>query len=230
MAVTTNRRNDNGQKPSATSVPPPLSNVVHAASLPRRRRPALLAGGVVLAILGALSSLWLVNATAQRRPVLVMARTVAMGSTVSAADLAVTEVSSDPGVSTVAAARRGELLGQVARTELVAGSLLAAGSSSTCCAASEWPGTRGPRAPAVADARAGRAGHPHPRRGHPPDGCRPRHLLGAGHDRRDRRPVGTADLNGLTPVDVTVPAGDGPALAARAGTVVAVVVRPTGQK
>ena len=39
--------------------------------------------------------------------------------------------------------------------------------------------------------------------------------------------VGTPDLNGLTPVDVAVPAGDGPALAARAATGrIAVVVPP----
>lgn len=229
MAVTTNRRTRPDSAPSEASSMP---NLVRAMALPRRRRPWLVAGGVLLAIVGALTALWLVNATAQRRPVLVMARTVAMGSVITDADLAVTGVSSDPGVATVAASGRHEVVGKVARTELVAGSLLAPASLATAAAPARGevlvvlalPPSRVPAtgltpgtpvlvvSTPTAEADAGSVGAPP--------------TIVATVVR-----VGTPDLNGVTTVDVTVPAGDGPALAARAATGrIAVVVRPAGGK
>ena len=229
MAVTTNRRTRPDSAPSEASSMP---NLVRAMALPRRRRPWLVAGGVLLAIVGALTALWLVNATAQRRPMLVMARTVAMGSVITDADLAVTGVSSDPGVATVAAPGRDEVVSKVARTEVVAGSLLAPASLATAAAPARGevlvvlalPPSRMPAtgltpgtsvlvvSTPTAEADAASIGAPP--------------TIAATVVR-----VGAPDLNGVTTVDVTVPAGDGPALAARAATGrIAVVVRPAGGK
>jgi hypothetical protein len=231
MAVTTNRRTPHAQASSAPDAST-MPKLVRAMALPRRRRPWLVAGGAMLAILGALTALWLVNATAQRRPVLVMARTVAMGSVLTGADLGVTDVSTDPGVATMAASRRSDVVGAVARTELVAGSLVAPAALTTAAPPargevlvvlalppSRMPASRlVPGTPVLvvstptADADATSTGAPP--------------TIAATVVR-----VGTPDLNGVTTVDVTVPAGDGPALAARAATGrIAVVVRPAGGK
>ncbi len=185
----------------------------------------------MLAVLGALAALWMVNAAGQRVPVLVLARTVPVGAAVADADLAVTDLSAGPGIVAVEAGRRSEVVGQVARTELVAGSLLSpdqlapagppeAGQVLVVIALppSRMPATGlAPGTPILVvstpptDADATAASAPA--------------SIAATVVR-----VGTPDLNGLTPVDVALPAGDGPALAARAATGrIAVVVRPTGR-
>src|SRR3954470_22130312 len=68
-----------------------------------RRRPGLLAAGLMLAALGGLVTVWLVNSAAHRVPVLVVARDVAAGTTITGADLARTDVSVDADVRTVPA-------------------------------------------------------------------------------------------------------------------------------
>ena len=231
MAVTTKRRTP----ADGPGSPPPIAATGaltrSSVGVPRRRRPGLLAAGVVLAVLGALAALWMVNAAGQRVPVLVLARTVPVGAAVADADLAVTDLSAGPGIVAVEAGRRSEVVGQVARTELVAGSLLSpdqlapaglleAGQVLVVIALppSRMPATGlAPGTPILVvstpptDADATAASAPA--------------SIAATVVR-----VGTPDLNGLTPVDVALPAGDGPALAARAATGrIAVVVRPTGR-
>jgi hypothetical protein len=52
-----------------------------------RRRPGLLAAGLMLAAMGSLVAVWLVNGAGHRVAVLVVARPVAAGSTITTADL-----------------------------------------------------------------------------------------------------------------------------------------------
>lgn len=92
---------------------------------PRRQRKWSLALVAVLVTLGsalAFVVLWM-NA-GERVPVLAMARTVPTGQVITSSDLTVVRVSSDPALSPVAAGRRGDVIGQTAATDLVAGSLL----------------------------------------------------------------------------------------------------------
>lgn len=240
MAVTTNRRSGSAAAPAN---PPRTASpgrgvgpgwgpgVVRTAPVPSRRRPAQLLAGLVLAAVGALAAWWIVNDTAQRVPVLVIARPVAVGQVIADADVAISHVAVDRTVAVVPAARRADVVGQVARTELVAGAVLApdqigpvgpptpgqvlvviAVPASRMPATGLAPGTSilVVSTPTVdADAAA----------------AKPPASIAATVIR-----VGTPDLNGLTPVDVAVPAGDGPALAARAATGrIAVVVRPSGR-
>src|SRR4051812_8056512 len=89
-----------------------------------RRRPGLLAAGLMLAALGGLVSVWLVNSAAHRVPVLVVARDVAAGTTITDADLARTDVSVDADVRTVPAREAPRVVGRVAAADLAPGQLL----------------------------------------------------------------------------------------------------------
>jgi hypothetical protein len=91
-----------------------------------RRRPWLVALGVLLAALGALAVVWLVGAAGQRVEVLVVRQEVPYGQTITDEDLGMARVSVDPGVSVVASADRGQVVGQHASTELRPGMLLSA--------------------------------------------------------------------------------------------------------
>src|SRR3954468_4164761 len=75
-----------------------------------RRRPGLLAAGLMLAALGGLGSVWLVNSAAHRVPVLVVARPVSAGATLTDADLARTDVSVDADVHTVPAQEASQVI------------------------------------------------------------------------------------------------------------------------
>jgi len=92
-----------------------------------RRRSGLAVVGVVLLLLGALAGIRLVASAGDRVDVLSVARDVPLGTTITGADLQATYVSIDPGVATVPASDEATIVGQVAATHLVAGSLLAPG-------------------------------------------------------------------------------------------------------
>jgi len=92
-----------------------------------RRRSGLAVVGVVLLLLGALAGIRLVASAGDRVDLLSVARDVPLGATITRADLQATYVSVDPGVATVLASDEGTIVGQVAATHLVAGSLLAPG-------------------------------------------------------------------------------------------------------
>ena len=105
-------------------------------SLPRpttRRNTPLVAVGVVLVVVGSLASAALHSGAAQRVPVLVVARPVTAGAVVTDADLREVELSPAPGVTTVPASRRGDVLGRRTASPLTPGmvlseSLLASGA------------------------------------------------------------------------------------------------------
>lgn len=90
-----------------------------------RHRWGRLALGVCLVVLGALLTAWLVSATGHRQQVLVLVRGVPYGQPVAAADLGSTDVRVDPDVATVPASDQARIVGQIAATTLLAGTLLA---------------------------------------------------------------------------------------------------------
>ena len=79
-----------------------------------RRRPGLIVAGVALAMVGALFAVWLVASAGQRTGVVVVARDVPYGATLTAQDLTVAEVSLDPSVQAIASDDATTLVGQVA--------------------------------------------------------------------------------------------------------------------
>ena len=91
----------------------------------RRRSVPLAAGGVVLVVACALvfAEGWL--AAGHRQPVLALAKPVAAGQVITAADLETVRVSAAGPVSLVPASRQAEVVGSTAAVSLPAGSLLA---------------------------------------------------------------------------------------------------------
>lgn len=103
---------------SEASVPPaPPSGAA-------RRNTPLVGVGVVLVVIGALASAALRSGAAQRVSVLVVARPVAAGAVVGEADLRDVDLSPAPGVATVAASKRGAVVGRRAAAPLAAGMVL----------------------------------------------------------------------------------------------------------
>ena len=98
---------------------------VPASPVRLRRRPALVGLGVALVALGGLTSAWLVRSTAATVPVVRVAAAVERGEVVERGDVALVDVRVDPSVPVVAAADLESVVGQVAVTGLLPGTLLA---------------------------------------------------------------------------------------------------------
>lgn len=90
----------------------------------RQRRWSLAVVGLLLTLGAALAFAVLWMNAGDRRPVLALARAVPAGEVITAADLQVVRVATDPGVAVVPSDRRGRVVGRTAGVELVAGSLL----------------------------------------------------------------------------------------------------------
>src|SRR4051794_16815921 len=106
----------------------PARAVLHAPSIAPplgRRRPLLVIAGVVMVVVGALAAAWMVSSSGHRTKVVVMAANVAYGSPITPADLTTAAVAVDPGVATIPAADAGNLVGQVAASNLPKGAMLA---------------------------------------------------------------------------------------------------------
>jgi hypothetical protein len=95
-------------------------------SLPRRRRPAMIALAVVLIGAGILGGAEIYRDVNHQVPVLLITASVPVGTTVTAADLTVTSVAAGPGVKLVPARQESQVVGLVATTSLQPGTLLAA--------------------------------------------------------------------------------------------------------
>lgn len=201
------------------------------APVPRgRRRPGLLALGVVLVVLGVLSGAWLVRSAGERVAVLALARPVPFGAVITAGDLTRAQVSVDPSVATVPAGDVAQVLGRVAATNLAQGSLLtraqvtdvAPPAPGQVLVALALPATRMPAGSLQAGDRVLVVDTP-PKDADPP--TLPPSTIPATVVR-----LGPPDVNGVTVVDVTVGSGDGPALAARSATGrIALVLQPRGR-
>lgn len=192
-----------------------------------RRRPWLIATGALLAAVGALGVVWLVGAAGQRQEVLVIRTAVSFGERIEDSDLGVARVSIDPGIATVPADQRSALVGKTAITALVPGMVMAPG----LVAPSVGPEKGYVLVPLALSAER-----------MPASGLRPGDtVLAVASDALDGGgqgvvstpadvvKVGTPDVNGVTVVDLSVPATQGPGLAvAAAEDRVSIVVTPAG--
>ncbi|MFD8497747.1 SAF domain-containing protein [Amycolatopsis sp. NPDC059657] len=93
--------------------------------VPRRRRPWLIVTAVVLAAVAGYGNYALLSAQDERVPILVLARTVAWGHTITDADLAIAQTVPDAAAHTVPATRRAAVVGKTATGTLHAGRVLA---------------------------------------------------------------------------------------------------------
>jgi hypothetical protein len=96
--------------------------------IPGRRNPKWIALGIVAVCLGALLSYLIYARVATETAVVTLARTIYRGQVVAATDLTTVTLSGEPGVPTVPAAARDELVGQRALYDLVEGSILPQGA------------------------------------------------------------------------------------------------------
>lgn len=90
----------------------------------RRRRPAVIAMAAALIAAGGLGGAILYNSTGQRIAVLALARDVPYGQALTADDLVVARIASDPALSPVAAGDLHLAVGERATTDLHRGALL----------------------------------------------------------------------------------------------------------
>lgn len=231
-----------GQGRRETSAPPretplarepryagPLQTAPRVPVSRARRRPALLALGVVLVVLGVLSGAWMIKSAGERVSVLAIARPVPFGAVITAEDLIQAEVSVDANVSTVPAGDIEDVVGLVAATNLTPGALLTRGAVTNVAppapgqvlVALALPTTRMPARPLEAGDKVLVVDTPTTDADAP---ALPPSTIPATVVR-----LGEPDLNGVTVVDVTVVNSDGPALAARSATGrIALVVQPRG--
>ena len=94
-------------------------------SLPRRRRPGMIALAVALVGAGVLASAALYQRENHQVPVLMVTARVPAGSVITQADLGTTSVAAGPGVLTIPAGQLHQVTGLVAANTLQPGSLLA---------------------------------------------------------------------------------------------------------
>lgn len=193
----------------------------------RRRRPGMIALSVALIAVGGLSGAVLYSTSGQRTAVVVVAHDLPVGATIQKGDLAEASVALDPAVKSVRASNAQSLVGQRAAVDLRAGSLLSpaqvtkaalvapgeqlVGVSLTPAQLPATPLSAGRKVLIVStpdpDAAAGTDGDG---AGKAPAAAAPK-TLRATVVAVGKPAVGTGNVV----VDVAVPTGDGPALAAR---------------
>jgi hypothetical protein len=91
------------------------------------RRPMLFALGAAVAAIGATGSVWYSAAGNKKIDVIVVARDVPFGATVTAADLTTAQANLDGTVKAMHADQASSVIGKRAMTELISGSLLTSG-------------------------------------------------------------------------------------------------------
>ena len=173
-----------------------------------RRRPWLIAVGVLISAAGVLITVWLIGSVGHRDEILVISRDVAYGQTISDEDLSVARVSADPVVRTVPATSRSWVVGRVASVSLSAGMVLTSTMTDS-----------------VGEPRPSRVLVPLALPGNrmPVSGLRPGDPLLVVDGSQGGAPipavvvaVGEPDLDGAVVVDLTTEASSGPRLAAAA--------------
>lgn len=208
--------------------PPPLPTITPTPKL--RSRPRLAAAGIALVAAGGLGGAYLLTSTTDAVPVVALAATVQRGEVITATDLTVATINPDPALATIGEDRQATLVGQRAAADLTAGSILTPNSVTTALI------------PAAGDTLVGIAVTP---------AQLPAQPLVAGDAVRlvdtpridDDPPADTPnaipatvvattfnpELN-QTIVDVTVPAEQAPAIAARAATGRVALVLDSGER
>lgn len=108
--------------PNGAEVPPPT----FAVNSPiRQRQPRwVLLLGVALVIVAVLAVVYVVNNMRETSQVLVMAKPVQQGQTISAGDLKTAEINSDSGLAAVPQGQQSQVVGRVAAVPLSAGTVL----------------------------------------------------------------------------------------------------------
>lgn len=94
------------------------------AKLPRRHRPGMIALAAALIGAGILASTAVYTATNRRELVLVAAADVPAGTVITARDVATASLAAGPGVETIPASQRSQVIGRVAGSALHRGMLL----------------------------------------------------------------------------------------------------------
>ena len=115
--------------PAATRAgapPPPAPDAPQLVASPARarRRPLVVAVGIVAVALGALVSAWAYTSASTTQPVIAVREQVGRGQVITEADLVAVRTSIDPALRTLPASKTSSVVGQRAATDLLAGSLL----------------------------------------------------------------------------------------------------------
>ena len=119
--------NGNGHLGVAQGGPPgvaPPPAVVREAAAPRRWTPKGLALAVILIVLGGLIVMIGLQHFAQRDSVLVVSKSVPVGSRITGADLTTARITTDASIKPISSADRGQVVGKFALVDLAAGSTL----------------------------------------------------------------------------------------------------------
>lgn len=109
----------------------PAAAVEVPRPLPPSRRRGMVLGGLLLVLACGTVGAVLFTAAGHRTSVVVITRHVPAGQRLAAADMATTMVAADPGVATVPASRRRDMIGLVAATDLLPGTLLSPAQATT---------------------------------------------------------------------------------------------------
>lgn len=113
--------------PAPAGAPPPAAPgapELVASPARARRRPLLVAAGIVAVALGALVSVWAYTSTSTTQAVIAVRGQVGRGQVITDADLVNVRTSIDPALRTLPASKTDTVVGQRAATDLLPGSLL----------------------------------------------------------------------------------------------------------
>lgn len=115
-------------QPSAPPPPPVGEAPPRSVPVARKRMSARgLVLSVLIVLLGGVAAYAGASMLIEQQEVLVVAREVPAGQVITAEDLGVAAVSKDPGIDVIPVSERASVVGLVAQTRLVAGSLLTPG-------------------------------------------------------------------------------------------------------
>ena len=109
--------------PVPKAAPSPVPTLVSAAARRRTNRKSLVLG-VLVVLLGGLIAFAAGRMLTAQTEVLAVARDVRLGSTITADDLTVANVTSDPNLAPIPASQQSEIVGMVAEVPLMRGELL----------------------------------------------------------------------------------------------------------
>lgn len=212
------QRPSNGQMPQPPALRPPR----------RKRSKVLILAGIVLAVVCAVTAVWVYQQVDQTYAAVGVAKPVPYGQTITADALREVRVHTDPGVTPLRWEQRSELIGKTASTDLLPGSVV----TRDVVAGAGAPPKKGEHLVGIAVKPAQM----------PVTALQPRQPVllvpsgDAGGDTPAWQPVpaqviqvGERDSSGIRVVDVVVPDGEGPTMATRASSgQVAIVVLPRG--
>lgn len=108
---------------AAEAAVPPVSGPI-AAPTKSRRRPAIIAIGIAVAIVGGLGTVSLYSAASRSQSYLVTKDSVARGATITGGDLSTINIVGGQSGTAIPASDTAQLIGHVATVDLPAGSLL----------------------------------------------------------------------------------------------------------